>query len=125
MNRYYEEELRAVDVTPAQFELLANIAGRRGAAQSVLAAALATDQTTLSRNLKILIDRGWVTKGTADKDARQVVYDLSTQGKETLERALPHWQRAQERMKGALGGEWDKVWWALDRLASSLEPPKT
>ncbi len=122
LTRHYEEELRPADITPAQFELLGIISGRSSLSQSELAQALSLDQTTLSRNLKILIGREWVTRSVSPKDSRCVIYVISGKGKAVFRQALPLWQRAQASVEQALGSEREAVWSTLDRLISVLQP---
>jgi len=116
LTRYYEEELAAAGITPAQFELLATISGRPGLSQGELAEALSLDQTTLSRNLKPLLQQKWVNAGGSSEDRRRVVYTASRKGSAALRRAMPHWQRAQSRIETALGKETRAIWESLDRL---------
>ena len=58
LTRFYEAELRSVGMSATQFELMANLRGRPRVSQSELAVALDVDQTTLSRNLKLLVGLG-------------------------------------------------------------------
>jgi len=77
LNRYYEKELQPAGITPAQFELLANLATRPGVSHSELAVALDLDQTTLSRNIRILVDKDWISRASEAKDLRRAAYTLS------------------------------------------------
>jgi DNA-binding MarR family transcriptional regulator len=119
LNRYYEKELQPAGLTPAQFELLANLSARPGASHAELAAALGLDQTTLSRNIKILIERNWISRASEAKDLRRAAYTLSENGSEALREAMPHWQRANSHMQEALGADWQAVWSNLERLRSA------
>ena len=116
LNRYYEQELQPAGLTPAQFELLANISARPGVSHSELANSLGMDQTTLSRNVKILVDKNWVQRASGANDLRRAAYTLSPMGKEALGAALPHWQRAHSHMQEALGNDWPAVWSNLEKL---------
>lgn len=122
LTRYYEEELRPAKLTPAQFELLGTISARPDAPQSDLARDLSLDQTTLSRNLKVLISRKWVKQSTCVKDRRQVTCTLTAEGRKAWDRALPYWQRAQAHMQQNLGSEWPAIWSTLERLISAASP---
>ena len=122
LTRHYEEELRHVHVTPTQFELLGTVLGRPNLSQAEIAQALSLDQTTLSRNLKILIGRNWVTQGGSPEDSRRVVYTISQKGKDVFGEALPLWQRAQDSIEQTLGSERERVWSTLDRLIGALDP---
>jgi DNA-binding MarR family transcriptional regulator len=116
LTRYYEEEMRGAGLTPAQFEILAMLSARGSISQCELAEKVGVDQTTLSRNMKVLAGRRWITGGESAGDKRAVVYALSGAGKKVLRAALPHWRRAQDHMRGVLGSEWEMVWSSLERL---------
>jgi DNA-binding MarR family transcriptional regulator len=117
LTRLYEEHLRAVELTPPQFGLLSVLAERAGLAQTELVEALDLDQTTLSRNLKLLIANKWVKRGRSAEDRRQAVYSITAAGLEVRRAALPHWQRAQAQMRRTLGAEFDAALALLERVA--------
>jgi len=119
LTRLYEEHLRAAELTPPQFGLLSVLAERAGLAQIELAEALDLDQTTLSRNLKLLIAKKWVRRGRSAEDRRQVAYSITATGLEVRRAALPHWQRAQEQMRRTLGVEFDAALALLERVAKA------
>jgi DNA-binding MarR family transcriptional regulator len=118
LTRVYEAELRQAGMTPAQFELLNHLHARPRSSQSTLAGAVDADQTTLSRNLKLLVEQGWVGVGVSAQDARVAEYSLSAAGRTALRRAMPHWRRAQARVEAALPRP-DAVWRALDELGEA------
>ena len=120
LTRHYEEQLRPADVTPAQFELLGMLSSRSNLSQSEIAQTLSLDQTTLSRNLKILIEREWVTRSASLQDSRRVVYMISEKGKAVFRQALPLWRRAQAGIEHTLGSEREAVWSTLNRLIGVL-----
>jgi len=121
LTRLYEAELRPAGMNPAQFELMANLQGRPGASQSELAVAMDVDQTTLSRNLKLLMGRGWVSSKTSAKDGRRAEYRLSGEGQRVLKRAMPCWERAMGRVRVGLGAKADGVWGVLAGLGDAAE----
>jgi len=74
-----------------------------GAAQmSELASLVALDKATLTRNLKLLQSDGLIAIATGS-DRRVRVVKLTSTGTDTLERALPLWRGAQQRMVEHLG----------------------
>ena len=107
----YDHELRRSGLPATQFALLAILDKRPGAAQEQLAAWMAMEQSTLSRNLKGIVRNGWVSSASAP-GSRVARYQLTAQGRAALRRARPAWQRAQARVKRALGADWQ----ALGRL---------
>jgi DNA-binding MarR family transcriptional regulator len=122
LTRYYEEELRPANLTPAQFELLGTLSARPDLSQSDLARGLSLDQTTLSRNLKVLIGRKWVKRSPLTKDRRQVTYTLTAEGRKAWDRALPYWHRAHAHIQQTLGSEWQAVWSTLQHLIAAVSP---
>jgi DNA-binding MarR family transcriptional regulator len=121
LTRFYEAELRSVGMSATQFELMANLRGRPGVSQSELAAAMDVDQTTLSRNLKLLVGWGWVSVGASATDGRRSEYALSAEGLRAFGRAVPCWERAMERIEEGLGAKAGSVWGVLERLGAAAE----
>ena len=109
VTRLYEDELRPAGLTAAQFELLSELAHRPPMAQAELAGHLGLDQTTLSRNLRGMVEREWVVRSVGAEDKRQSVYAVTSAGRVVWEAAVPHWERAQAHMRGRLGKDWKKV----------------
>ena len=69
---------------------------------NVLAEQLALDRTTLTRNLRPLVQDGLLTI-TAGHDQRTRVLTLTPQGEEALLRILPLWEEAQAYMVAGIG----------------------
>ncbi len=118
LTRYYEKELQPTGLTVAQFETLSTLHARPGIPQSDLAAALDLDQTTLSRNLRLLIERAWIQRAESTADRRRLSYMLTPQGKKVWRAAVPHWQRAQDQMQQSLGSAWPSLWQSLEHLST-------
>jgi DNA-binding MarR family transcriptional regulator len=113
----YDQELRRSGVQATQFGLLAALDRHAGASQEQLAAWLAMEQSTLSRNLKGLARKRWVTSHVA-AGTRSARYAATAAGRAALARARPGWQRAQARVKQAIGEDWDALWPLLRKLSS-------
>ena len=121
----YEAELREAGMNPAQFELMSNLQGRPRSSQSELAAVLDVDQTTLSRNLKLLLGQEWVSVTASAKDGRRGEYQLTAEGRKALRRAMPCWERAMRQVNEALGADAESVWLALDGLSAAATNSST
>jgi len=124
LTRFYEEQLRPSGLTPPQFGLLSMLAeisrlGRSGITQTDLAEALGLDQTTLSRNLKLLIAGGWVKRSRSSLDRRQTLYSITSAGMRVRHSALPHWERAQAQMLQALGPNFDVALTLLQSVSTA------
>ncbi len=68
-----------------------------------LAEALGIERTTLTRNLSVLEDQGWVSIGIGDSDARSRVVKATQKGRRAVSAALPAWRRAQATAGDAIG----------------------
>ncbi|WP_263383261.1 MarR family winged helix-turn-helix transcriptional regulator [Granulicella arctica] len=104
----------------AQFELLSELSGRPDRPQGELAEELGLDQTTLSRNLKTMVEHGWIAGSPSVLDRRKALYSLTAEGREMLRLALPHWQEAHDHVQKQMGADWPVVWAMLDRVAVAV-----
>ena len=66
-----------------------------------LSELLATDGTTLTRNLEVLVRRGLVAD-VVTEDARVRIVQLSDQGRAKYEEAVPLWLAAQQKVLDGL-----------------------
>lgn len=120
VTRYYDEALRSCNLKATQFSLMAVLFSRGRTPFSALMARLATDQTTLTRNLKPLERRGLirVTPG-ADRRTREI--QLTTAGKSLYRRGVVLWRKAQKHASGVIGDQkWRRMRTQLDRLIDDL-----
>jgi DNA-binding MarR family transcriptional regulator len=118
LSRLYEDALAALDLSSTQMTVLMYL-GRRGPLPlSDLAASLAMDRTSLYRALRPLERRELVrVRATADRRAKEVL--LTVDGERHLARAMPHWQRAQDKFVEAFGpSAWDRLRQALTRVVA-------
>ena len=118
ITRVYEREFRAVGLQAPQFALLMQISQKEATSQSELMKDIAMDQTTLSRNVAVLVRRKWVK---SEAKGRQRLYTITQSGHAMLDRAKPLWKKAQDAMREALGPDWELVQGALSRLTMAAE----
>ena len=118
VTQLYEEVMRPCGLLPTQFSLL--VATRRLGPVSIssLAEALVMDRTTLTRNLKPLERDGFLVVKPGKDDQRSREVTLTTKGLDQLERALPLWKKAQQRMTQELGT--DRLNQLLGNLAATV-----
>lgn len=115
---YYDRALAPSGVTASQISMLGGIKMTGPAPIQRLSEVLDLDHTTLTRNLKLLADAGWITAHPG-ADRRERVIALSPEGEAALARAMPLWQAAQRRVQERLGPErWRRL---LDDLAALAE----
>ena len=90
----------------------------RGAVrQRDLAELTLHDETTLTRNLRPLVDARWVAVRTGD-DRREKWLKITAGGVAKLEEAGPAWERAQARMQVLLPEEtWQRLLAILPEIA--------
>ncbi len=117
VTQLYDDELRPTGLNTAQFTLLKVLAGGGPVTQGGLGSVLAIDSTTLSRTLRPLEARGWITCAPG-KDRRERRIELTGTGRGTLAGAAPAWERAQRRLRSRLGeGRWATLLADLARVA--------
>jgi DNA-binding MarR family transcriptional regulator len=107
LTKIYDAELRSTGLQESQVSVLVAIAqfGEGGATIGSLAEVLKMDRTTLTRNLQPLEKGGLVQVARSPDDARTRVVLLSRAGERMIVSVLPLWERAQKRVRDALGDE--------------------
>jgi DNA-binding MarR family transcriptional regulator len=101
ITRLYDAALRPHDVTTAQLNILTALALAGDARAADVAAALAIEKSTLSRNLARMVERGWIS---AIDEARGTGKQLRllAAGRMLLEQATPAWRAAQRQARREL-----------------------
>ncbi len=116
VSRLYDEELRGVGLRTTQYSLLRRLSAAGEVRQRDLGEQTSLDETTLTRNLRPLIDPGWVAIRPGE-DRREKLVCLTDAGAAKLQEALPAWERAQGRMRLRLPKE---TWSSLLELLPEL-----
>ena len=101
VSQIYDRELAAVDLSLNEYSILRHTE-RDARLLGELAESLGMERTTLTRNLKPLLDAGWL-KESRGEDARQRFIAITASGRRRLVSAKPHWQRAQQRIDSSFG----------------------
>ena len=102
VSRLYDTEIAQAGLKGSQFSLLSHVLTLGPIAPSELAARMGMDASTLTRNLRPLIDKGWVLQGPgADHRGRSVAITPAGQAKHAEARV--HWKRAQQLLNLRLG----------------------
>src|SRR5262249_57889735 len=97
VSRLYDEELRGAGLRTTQYSLLRVVARAGQVRQGDLSGLASLDETTLTRNLRPLVDAGWVAVRSGD-DRREKLVTLTQAGTAKLAEALPALERAQARV---------------------------
>ncbi len=119
LTQFYDRRLHDAGIEASQFALLSLLEKMPGSSQSVQGRWMAMDKTTLSRNFKLLKQRGWI-EPSPGKDERERGYRLTRAGRERLEAAKPLWKSAQEQLQSILGPrDWDAAFRAMRALTQA------
>ena len=102
LTRVYEQAFRTLDLTGGQFSILACLAGRGAMAITPLAEALGMDRTSLTRALAPLQRRGFVESADDLDDSRSRLVNITKEGREQFEQAVPLWESSQKRLSQRL-----------------------
>ena len=116
VSRLYDEDLRGVGLRATQYSLLRHLRAAGDVRQRDLGGLTSLDETTLTRNLRPLIDAGWVAIRPGD-DRREKLVRLTDAGAAKLREARPAWKRSQERLRSRLPKE---IWASLLDLLPEL-----
>jgi DNA-binding MarR family transcriptional regulator len=102
--KLYDERLRPSGLRASQLAVLWAVLALEPVTARRIANAIVSDETTLSRNLKVLAADGLIAIKPGE-DRRNRLITLTRAGRRALERALPLWERAQSDMRKKLGAE--------------------
>ncbi len=117
MSRLYDQHMATVGLKTTQYSVLAN-AARAALPVAELADILGLERTTLTRNLKPLLEAGWVELKPGS-DSRQRIVTITGPGREMLKLAYVAWRRAQTEFENLMGRE------AVHALHRQLETTMT
>jgi DNA-binding MarR family transcriptional regulator len=104
MSQFYDAELVQAGLKTTQYSLLSYVDKLGPVRPGELAAGLKMDASTLTRNLRPLVDAGWVVVEAGD-DARSRLVSLTPAGREKRAEAKRRWKAAQEGINRLLGVE--------------------
>ncbi len=100
--QHYDAELASTGLKTTQYSLLSHVVTLGPIRPVDLARAMRLDASTLTRNLRPLIDHGWLVQGEgADARSRLIVITPAGRGKRA--EAQRHWKTAQDGLNRKLG----------------------
>ncbi|QSQ23506.1 MarR family transcriptional regulator [Pyxidicoccus parkwayensis] len=118
VTRMYDDALRPLNLRITQFSILAHLRGSEAMRVRDLAAGLQLEETTLTRNLRLLEQEGWVATRAGD-DRREKYISITRSGQQVLTRAVPLWRAVQERLQERVSTTtWDSAFRALPKIAA-------
>ncbi|HWR07087.1 MarR family winged helix-turn-helix transcriptional regulator [Sporomusa sp.] len=117
VTQFYDDVLKPSGLTVAQLSLLRHLEMAKIATISNLAKMMRIDRTTLNRNMKPLIEAGFIAVNPG-KDSRTREIKLTTAGKNAADKGWALWGESQAALKEYMG-EVDLA--RLVQLLSKLE----
>lgn len=99
---HYDAEMAKCGLKTTQYSLLSHVLKLGPIRPGELAAAMKMDASTLTRNLRPLVDAGWATL-EAGPDARSRLVHITEAGRAKRAEAQRRWKAAQLALNDALG----------------------
>jgi DNA-binding MarR family transcriptional regulator len=121
MTQVYEAAVAPGGLKVTQMPILVGLGVGGDQPLTGLAAVLGVDRTTLTRNLRVLEERGLVGTAEREDDARVRMVSLTPAGSEALTDALARWKAVQARVEERFGTDRLRALYAeLDALADAV-----
>lgn len=118
---FYEHHMRSTGLKLSQYSLLSQLSAVPKTL-TALAEQMEIDRTTLTRNLRPLVEQGLVGESTGT-DARQRLFVLSASGAQLRAQARPRWRQAQRALEQNLGPDFvANLHTQLDQALTRLKP---
>lgn len=124
MAQHYDAQMALVGLKTTQYSLLSFVDKLGPMRPGELATQLKMDASTLTRNLKPLMNAGWLTVG-AGSDARSRLVAITTEGRAKRAEAKRYWRKAQDGLNRQLGLKQVAALHDLIDEAMSKLPPET
>ncbi|MDP1741666.1 MULTISPECIES: MarR family winged helix-turn-helix transcriptional regulator [Comamonadaceae] len=102
--QHYDVEVGKTGLKTTQYSLLSHVFKLGPLRPGDLARAMKVDASTLTRNLKPLVNAGWLTL-EAGSDGRSRLVSITDSGREKRSEAQRRWRVAQEGINQLLGVE--------------------
>ena len=103
VTKRYDRALAPAGLSTNAYSILARLDGEGPLSVGSLAARLAMDRSTLSREVEPLISAGLVSAAHDDSDRRRRILDLSSEGAARVSGARPLWAQAQLELAAEFG----------------------
>ena len=102
INSAYMEKFKPFGLRGSMVSILFIIGKQKSIHQKAIAERLVLDQSTMSRDLKKLIDKGWVVKNKGE-DSRYSALEMTPAGYALLEEIAPIWEQLHHKVEHILG----------------------
>jgi DNA-binding MarR family transcriptional regulator len=104
VSQHYDREMAKIGLKTTQYSLLSQVLQRGPIRPGELAEAMGLDASTLTRNLKPLVESGWLAVAEGS-DARSHLVTITAAGRDKRTEAQLHWKSAQKSLNDLLGIE--------------------
>jgi DNA-binding MarR family transcriptional regulator len=104
VTQFYDRHLEPAGIRATQFTLLLTLTAASGKTLTEMAEGLVMDRTTLTRNLKPLEKAALITTVKL-ADRRTKGYVLTEKGRQSIEKGVPLWKKAQQQIVSQMGAE--------------------
>ena len=104
VSRHFDAEVGKTGLKITQYSLLSHVVKLGPLRPGELAGWMRMEPSTLTRNLRPLIDQGWVTLGEGT-DGRSRLVAATEAGRAKRTEAQRHWRTAQEGINRLLGAQ--------------------
>lgn len=104
VSQFYDAEVGKTGLRTTQYSLLSHVFRLGPIRPGDLALEMKMDASTLTRNLRPLVDAGWIELG-AGVDGRSRIVTITEAGREKRQEAQKRWRAAQESLNATLGVE--------------------
>ena len=119
-SQFFVSQLNQHGLLPTQTPILGLLAAKPEASMAEVSDWLAMDRTTLVRNLRPL-ERDGLVKATGKGRGNKVSLTLTAKGRTALQKFMPDWQLAQQKVIKTLGKDrWTEILRDLERAALAL-----
>ena len=105
ITQLYDATVAPSGLKITQLPILVGLGSAGDLPVGALAEALGLDRTTLTRNLRVLEQRGLVRFVEDDEDARVRLVALTQEGSRALVSALAHWREVQDSVEAQFGDQ--------------------
>ena len=120
VTRFYDSVLAPSGLRATQFAVIVGVFRGFGTTLTVLGRELGMDRTSLSRNLRPLLHRGFVT-AVRPTDRRRRAFQTTKRGERLLVQTIPYWDKAQQHVVATVGAEkWATLNGELRSLAEAI-----
>jgi DNA-binding MarR family transcriptional regulator len=123
LNSIYMEKFKPYGIQGSMLSILFIIGKNESVNQKTLAERLVLDPSTMSRDIKKLVNKGWVSISKGD-DPRNSLLSITNDGFKLLEEVSPIWEELHHKVETLLGSfsiqQIDSVMTAIGSQKESL-----